>query len=132
MEFLSLKRPKIALLKCVAVVLLTVLLPPHLILSSTSSQSLQPRLLPAFTYPTRPSLFVSIRLSSTPFLVISLTTYVRKLSSMFSRNFLDALSLTVLLLQQVSEWLISPTRTRASGCRVISSCLWKALLTSSS
>lgn len=34
---------------------------------------------------------------------------------------LDVLCLTVLLVQQVSEWLISPIRNRASGCRTISS-----------
>lgn len=59
----------------------------------TVSSSLLPRLPPAFTPATRRSLLVSTRLSCTPFLVESLTTCGRHLSSMLSRNLLDCVVL---------------------------------------
>ncbi|KAK4814209.1 hypothetical protein QYF61_012548 [Mycteria americana] len=40
-------------------------------------------------------------------------TWIKKLSSMHSRSLLDCLQLAVLLFQQMSGWLKSPSRTRA-------------------
>jgi len=42
-----------------------------------------------------------------------LITWLKKLSSMHSRNLLDCLQLAMLLFQQMSGWLKSPSRTRA-------------------
>lgn len=64
---------------------------PHPILISTTSWSLQPRIPPVFTSPTRPSLFVNMKSRSTPFLVGYFTAGNRMLSSVLSRNVLDCL-----------------------------------------
>ena len=54
----SLKRPKLSLLKSKVLILLIALLPPCSILKFTISWSLQPRLHPAFTSSTSPSVCV--------------------------------------------------------------------------
>ncbi|KAK4806147.1 hypothetical protein QYF61_001073 [Mycteria americana] len=50
-------------------------------------------------------------------------TWLKKLSSMHSRSLPDCLQLAVLLFQQMSGWLKSPSRTRS--CEREASCSWR-------
>lgn len=74
-----------------AAISFALLFPPYSILNSTISCSQQPRLSPAFTATTRPSILVSTKFSSTSFLSGSSIICVRKLWSMLARNSLDSL-----------------------------------------
>lgn len=96
----TLKRSKWAFLKSRVVIWLIASLPPCRTLNCTISWSLHPRLPPGFTSPTSPSLFVSN--SNIPLLTASSTTFVRMLSSVFSRNLLGYVCLAVLSFQQIS------------------------------
>ncbi|KAK4829570.1 hypothetical protein QYF61_005239 [Mycteria americana] len=65
---------------------------------------------------------VTIRSSIASPLVGLSITWLKKLSSMHARSLLDCLQLAVLLFQQMSGWLKSPSRTRA--CERDASCSW--------
>jgi len=82
-------------------------------ISSTSAWSLQPRLPPILTSPMSSLELVTTRSSIASPQVGVLITWLKKLSSMYSRNLLDCLQLAVLLFQQMSGWLKFPSRTRA-------------------
>jgi len=80
--------------------------------NSTNASPLKLRLSPVLTSPMTSFALVSIRSSiASPQVGVSIT-WLQKLSSMHSRNLLDCLQLAVLLLQQMSGWLMSPSRTR--------------------
>ena len=92
----SLDRSKSAPLKSRVVILLFALFPPHRILNSITSWSLQSRQPLTFTSTDSSSLFVTIRSSTVSFVVSSPMTCARQLSSVhYSRNFLDCLHAAV-------------------------------------
>ena len=74
--------------------------------NSTSTWSLQPRLPPCLTSLISSLALVTVRSSMA-------SSLVGLLSSIHSRSLLDCLQLMVLLLQQISGWLKSLSRTRA-------------------
>ena len=77
-------------------VLLFALLPPLTVLNSTISCSLQPKLTPPYKWGRTGWGCGSTRSSRAPFLVSLSIAYVRKLSSIHSRNLLDCLCPAVL------------------------------------
>ncbi|KAK4829131.1 hypothetical protein QYF61_002210 [Mycteria americana] len=85
--------------------------------------SLQPRLPPILMSPISLLALVTNRSGITSPLVGLSITWLKKLSSMHSRSLLDCLQLSVLLFQQMSGWLKSPSRTR--GCERDASCSWR-------
>ncbi|KAK4827184.1 hypothetical protein QYF61_015146 [Mycteria americana] len=71
---------------------------------------------------------VTIRSSiASPRVQVSIT-WVKKLSSMHCRSFLDCLELAVLLFPQMSGWLTSPSRTR--DCEHEASHSWRKKVSS--
>ena len=88
--------------------------------SFTSAWSLQPRLPPILTSPMSSLALVTTRSSITSPRVGVLITWLKKLSSMHSRNLLDCLQLAVLLFQQMSS-----SHTFASCKLLMAACiLW--------
>lgn len=84
-------------------------------------ESLQPKLLPAFTCSARHFLLISsVRSSRVLFLTGPSVTRVRNLPSMHSRNLPDCLFPAVLSLWQVWEWFKLPVTTRISIMRWLS------------
>jgi len=99
---ISLKSWKFALLKFRVLTMLFVIPISLSSISSTSAWSLQPRLPPILTSPTSSLALVTTRSSIASPRVGVLITWLKKLSSMHSRNLLDCLQLAVLLFQQTS------------------------------
>jgi len=72
------------------------------------------------------SFSVNSRSREMPSLVGSLTSCIRKLSSMHTKNLLDCFFSSVLHFQQMSDKLKSPMRTKATVCMTSVSCLSNA------
>lgn len=117
----SLSNWKFALLKFRA---LTVLHLAHIpkIVNSTRAWPLQLRLPPVLTSSISSSVLVGSRsINASPLGVLSVTR-IKKLSPTHSRSLLDCLQIAVLLFQQMSQWLESPSRVKA--CEHDASCCW--------